>query len=159
MTDLRRSLFAGIASRMPSREFGRFLILGVFNTFSGYAIYALLNYLLSKRFPQYGYVMASVLSTLINVTIAFLGYKWFVFKTKGNYLREWVRTVSVYSVGIAVTVLLLPVTVTVLRWATSLDHESATYVGGFVLTVVSALWSFFGNKNFSFKPRSVSKEK
>ena len=33
--------------------------------------------------------LAVVPSTVINITVAFLGYKWFVFKTKGNYLREW----------------------------------------------------------------------
>ncbi len=144
---------------MPSREFGRFLVVGVWNTFFGYGVFALFNFLLAKQFPQVGYVIASVLSSIINITVAFLGYKWFVFRTSGNYLREWLRTVSVYSVGIGVSILLLPLVVYLLRWSTSMSHERATYVGGFVLTILSALWNFIGNRNYSFRKTASAVEK
>ena len=59
----------------------------------------------------HSYIWASVLSSLLNITVAYLGYKWFVFKTKGNYLREWMRCVAVYSGGIIFALLALPVLV------------------------------------------------
>jgi hypothetical protein len=41
---------------------------------------------------------AFVVSTPIGITIAFLCYKHFVFRTHGNYLKEWLRCFAVYSV-------------------------------------------------------------
>jgi len=36
--------------------------------------------------------IAFVFATVINVNSPFLGYKWFVFRTQGNYLREYRRS-------------------------------------------------------------------
>jgi putative flippase GtrA len=140
---------------LPIGEFGRFILVGIWNTLFGYLVFALFNFLLSKRFPSYGYVLASGLSSIINITVAFLGYKWLVFKTSGNYLREWLRTVSVYSAGIALGIALLPVAVHILQAAVDISHAKATYLGALILTLLSALWNFLGNKNFSFKKREA----
>src|ERR1700744_4578537 len=68
----------------------RYLLVGGFNTAFGYGLFALLNWGLSRTMP-YGYLAATLLSNLIAITVAFLGYKWFVFRTKGNYVRQWLR--------------------------------------------------------------------
>jgi len=56
-----------------------------------------------------------LLSSLLNITVAYFGYKWFVFKTKGNYLREWMRCVAVYSGGIIFALPALPALVVLIR--------------------------------------------
>src|SRR5690348_14048096 len=77
--------------RVPIRQFVRYLLVGGWNTLFGFGSYAVLTAVLQPRF-RYGYVAASLVSSLVSITLAFLGYKWFVFKTKGNYLREWLRS-------------------------------------------------------------------
>src|ERR1019366_10167105 len=74
----------------------RYLAVGACNTIFGYGCYALFTLLLSPIF-SYGYVLASLLANLFSITFAFFGYKWFVFKTHGNYLKEWVRCLGVYA--------------------------------------------------------------
>jgi putative flippase GtrA len=82
--------------------------------------------------------------------VAFLGYKWFVFKTKGNYLREWIRCVMVYAGGILIgTVLLLPAKVLVQR--VTGNPKTAPYIAGALLMGVNVLISFFGHKKISFR--------
>ncbi|MGC2619975.1 MAG: GtrA family protein, partial [Acidobacteriaceae bacterium] len=74
----------------PPGQFGRYLVVGVCNTIFGYSTYAGLTLLLTPH-VRYAYIVASVLSGLVNITFSFLTYKWFIFKTRGNYLREWAR--------------------------------------------------------------------
>ncbi len=53
------------------------------------------------------YLAGSLRSSLLNITVSILGYKWFVFKIRGNYRREWVRRVLVYIGVIALGLVLL----------------------------------------------------
>ena len=96
---------------------------------------------------------ASLLSSLLNITVAYLGYKWFVFKTKGNYLHEWLRCVAVYSTGIILTLIALPILVLVIRRNTHFFVQ-APYIAGAILTAVVVFYSFFGHKHFSFRTPS-----
>jgi len=139
---------ARLTSHIPPAQFGRYLVVGVGNTIVGYSSYAALTAILTPRIP-YAYILAGVLSSVLNITIAFLNYKWFVFKTEGNYLREWLRCLLVYSGGIALAAVLLPVTVFVIRHLTSAD-ASAPYIAGALLMGVNVIVSFLGHKKFSF---------
>lgn len=139
---------ARLTSHIPPAQFGRYLVVGVGNTIFGYSTYAALTAVLTPHVP-YAYVVASVLSSVLNITVAFLNYKWFVFKTKGNYLREWLRCLLIYSGGIAAGAALLPVIVFAIRHLTSSDR-SAPYIAGALLTGVTIIVSFVGHKKFSF---------
>lgn len=144
-----QSRFAGIARHIPPGQFGRYLLVGAWNTAFGYATFAILTAALNKSIPQ-SYMLASILSSLLNITVSFLGYKWFVFKTKGNYLREWARCVGVYSGAIGMGLVLLPIMVFVLRHHFHLQRQ-APYIAGALLTGFSVVISFFGHKHFSFR--------
>ena len=91
---------------IPPGQFGRYLLVGAWNTLFGYGSFAFFTAILSPMIPH-SYIVASVISSLLNISVSYLGYKFFVFKTKGNYLREWIRCVGVYSGGILVGVLAL----------------------------------------------------
>jgi putative flippase GtrA len=134
---------------IPPGQFGRYLLVGIWNTLFGYGSYAFFTAILTPTIPH-AYIAASVVSSLLNISVSFLGYKWFVFKTQGNYLREWMRCVSVYSGGILFGVLALPVVVTLIRRYTRFDAQ-APYIAGAILTAFMVLYSFFGHKNFSFR--------
>ncbi len=93
---------------------------------------------------------AAVLSNLIAITVAFLGYKWFVFRTRGNYLMEWVRCVGVYGSTALLGLVGLPILVPILR--VRLAHpERAPYIAAAILTVFTVIFSFFAHKNISFR--------
>ena len=141
-----------LTGHIPPGQFGRYLLVGLWNTLFGYGTFALLTALLNPIVPH-SYIWASLLSSLLNITVAYLGYKWFVFKTQGNYLREWARCVTVYSGAIVLGVVLLPILVLAIRRGTPFVH-AAPYIAGAILTAVSAVYSFIGHKRFSFRSTS-----
>lgn len=137
-----------LTSHIPPAQFGRYLVVGLANTIFGYSSFAILTFLLTPHVP-YAYIFAGVLSSLLNITFAFLNYKWFVFRTKGNYLREWFRCILVYSGGIVLGAALLPLTVFLIRHLTGFN-AAAPYIAGALLMSLNVIVSFLGHKKFSF---------
>jgi putative flippase GtrA len=129
-------------------QFARFLLVGGFNTVFGYGLFALLNWVLTR--VPYGYLLATLFSNLIAITVAFLGYKWFVFRTKGNYLREWVRCVGVYGTSMVIGLIGMAILVPILRRHMA-RPQAASYLAAALLLVVTVCFSFFGHRNVSFR--------
>lgn len=123
--------------------------MGAWNTSFGYGSFAFFTAILNPLIPH-SYMAASVVSSLLNISLAYLGYKFFVFKTKGNYLREWIRCVSVYSGGVLFSLLALPMLVFFIRRNTRFVAE-APYIAGALVTAVIVVYSFLGHKKFSFR--------
>jgi len=163
----------GLKRYLPTWQFLRYLLVGGWNTAFGYFTYAALTWVLSRH-VAYGYLYAALFSNLINISVAFLGYKWFVFKTKGNYLREWLRCFVVYGAAALPNLLLLPLVVYALihfshisaggvagrNMPFQLTAEylrttflTAPYIAGAILTAGTVIFSFFGHKHFSFRQR------
>lgn len=140
-----------LTSHIPPEQFGRYLLVGIFNTLFGYGDYAALTAMLTPHVPH-AYILASVIAAPVNLTVAYLGYKWFVFRTHGNYLREWGRCFVVYGSAMALGVILLPPVVYLVRVSTGLDR-AAPYVGGALLMGFTVIYSFLGHKHFSFRAR------
>src|SRR5208282_4881184 len=148
LSDLANKWRTEITGHIPPGQFGRYLLVGMWNTLFGYGTFALFTAVLNPIVP-YSYIWASLLSGLLNITVAYFGYKWFVFKTKGNYLREWMRCVAVYSGAIVFSLIALPVLVLLIRHNTRF-FAGAPYIAGALLTVFVVLYSFLGHKKFSF---------
>lgn len=146
---LEAAWFRGLTGHIPPQQFGRYLLIGAWNTLFGYGTYAALTAVLTPLVPH-GYIVASIVSAPLNITVSFLGYKWFVFKTKGNYWREWLRCIMVYGSAMALGVLALPPLVFLVRLGTGLDRP-APYIAGALLTGFNVVYSFLGHKNFSFR--------
>ena len=133
----------------PSHQFVRYLLVGGFNTFFGYGVFALLTWLF-RGLGQFSYMYAWALGSLVAITVAFLAYKWFVFRTRGNYLAEWLRCFGVYSGGMIFGATAMPITVTILRHSLK-DPAAAPYIAAALLTSVTVVLSFFGHRRFSFR--------
>lgn len=131
-------------------QFIRYLLVGGFNTAFGYGLFALLNWLFTGRLGAYSYMYATFLASLIGVTASFLGYKWFVFRTRGNYFIEWIRCVGVYGTSMLTSLIGMPILVPILQ-AHMQHRERATYLAGAIMTGVTVVFSFFGHKNVSFR--------
>ncbi len=140
-------------SQKPLKEFVRYILVGGFNTVFGYGLFALLNWSF-RGLGSYNYMYAALLANLIAISVAFLGYKWFVFRTRGNYLVEYVRCIGVYSSGLLIGLAGLPILVPILR--RSLHRpQLAPYIAAAFLTLITVLFSFLGHKNISFKKNSA----
>jgi putative flippase GtrA len=138
-----------LSAHVPPGQFGRYVLIGAGNTLFGYGTFALFTALLDSVFAH-GYILASVIASLLNITFSYLGYKFFVFKTRGNYLREWARCVAVYGTGILLGVVLLPIVVYLLRRGTGIG-ASAPYIAGALLMGFNVIYGFLGHKKFSFR--------
>lgn len=138
-----------LTKHVPPGQLGRYLLTGAWNTLFGYGTFALFTALLAPLGRQ-SYILAVIPSTMINITVAFLGYKWFVFKTKGNYFREWCKCVAVYSSSMALSMVMLPIVVFVIRHRFGYENQ-APYIAGALLGVITVIISFFGHKHISFR--------
>lgn len=140
-----------LQSSKSLNQFVRYILVGGFNTVFGYGVFALLNWSFTGL-GSYGYMYAAVPANLIAITVAFLGYKWFVFRTRGNYLIEWIRCMGVYGSSSLVGLAGLAILVPILRHSLHKPAQ-APYLAAAMMTVVTMLFSFFGHKNISFRQR------
>lgn len=118
----------------------RYLIIGGWNTVFGYGIFAGLYFWL-EGFIHYLVILS--ISYVLSITNAYIGYKLFVFKTRGNILREYFRFYLVYGVSFIFNLATLPLFVETLRFN--------MYVAQAIVTLITILGSYLLHKNFSFK--------
>ena len=147
---LRENWLRRIASHIPPGQFLRYLLVGGWNTVFAYACFFLMNKWLSTVIKEYPYIVAGLASSLVNVTVAFLGYKWFVFRTRGNYFSEWVCTLTIYGGSILISTLALAPLVGLIRHTTPYQTQ-APYIAGAVVSGFTVIASFFGHRHFSFR--------
>lgn len=116
-----------------------YLLVGGWNTVFGYLTFVALYYLFHAVIH---YIFLLIISNVLSITNAYAGYKIFVFKTEGNYLREYMRFYLVYGFTIALNLALLPLVVEIL-------HVNPVIGQAFVM-VFNVIVSYFGHKYFSF---------
>ncbi|MDD5593445.1 MAG: GtrA family protein [Candidatus Margulisbacteria bacterium] len=117
-----------------------YLLVGLWNTIFGYLAFVAFYYLLGHRVH---YLWLLILSNILSITNAYVGYKLFVFKTKGNYLQEYARFYIVYGLAFLLNFALLPVGVEFFRFSPVIAQAA--------LTFINVAFSYLGHKNFSFK--------
>jgi putative flippase GtrA len=149
-------LLKRLTSHIPPGQFVRYVIVGVWNTAFGFSTYAGIYWLLHHKdvlhANMYGQVIAAqILSNFINITVAYLGYKFFVFKTKGNYLREWLKAMAVYGSGFLPSLILLPSLVKGLQYVPHMGGTRAPYIASALLMGFGVFYSFIGHKKVTFR--------
>ncbi len=149
--------FRQLARHAPPGQVVRFLIVGGWNTLFAYGLFALLTYLLTPRIPSpYAAAMtASALGTVVCITVSFLGHKLFVFRTKGNFFKEYLRSYVVYGTTSLVGFLLLPAVMAALNLLLA-SRAAVPYLAGAILTAGTVAVSFFGHKRYTFAQTSPS---
>jgi putative flippase GtrA len=135
----------------------RFVIVGGWNTVFGYGVFAGANYLLADRLPH-AYMVASVIANILAISMAYLGHKFVTFRTRGNYLREYLRFYLVYGVTALIGLALLPLVVALLGTVVA-NRAHVPYIAQAILLPIGVLLSFVGHKRFSFRPPAARQEK
>ena len=121
-----------------------YLLIGGWNTVFGYGVFIALYYG-TARFNIH-YVVVLVLSQVINVTSAYFLYKRFVFKTKGNIIREYCRFCTFYWLSFAANLILLPASVELFGLNPVISQG--------LLIAVTAVTSYLWHANYTFNPAS-----
>ena len=146
--------FAALRRVMPHGEVIRFLIVGGCNTALSIVLQAFFGMILAHIYPHavqsWIAIAAVVAATPFGVTISFLGFKHFVFRTKGNYLKEWIRCFAVYGPTIPAAILIVGVA-TRLYEMTALPHHLAKDAAFVTNSALISVYSYLGHKKFSFK--------
>jgi len=124
-----------------------YLLTGAWNTVFGMGLYAI-----AYRFfgEQVNYIVLAIPVNVLAITNAFLCYKFFVFRTKGNWIKEYFRCCIVYGSAALANIGLLWLLVHFF----SLNPVLANIFGIAVVTIIS----FFAHKYFSFKKGHTQKE-
>jgi putative flippase GtrA len=157
--------FAALRRALPAGEVIRFLLVGIWNTAFALILSTILVAIYSHLLPQklilFTADFASITSKPLAITMAFLCYKHFVFRTKGNYLKEWLRCFAVYGVGTLPELIALPF-VTKFWLLFPLGFLSPVFtrlhimhpapvLAIIVVAVFTAIYSYFAHKKFSFR--------
>lgn len=116
-----------------------FLIIGVWNTIFGYSIFIFLYYLLHEK---WNYLIILVFSNIISITNSYLCYKYFVFRTKGNYCSEYLRFYLVYGASFLANMLLMPF------FVEFIGMKPVPAQG--IILIITVIAGYFGHKHFSF---------
>jgi putative flippase GtrA len=166
------TLWQRLIELFPAGQLVRYLCVGVFNTLFGYASFAtiltLLNKVVPHRWLSLTVILASILSTPLSITVAYFGYKLFVFRTKGNHLREWLKAFAVYGTAMIPGLLILGALTRLLQ---SLFHShpvtlfgrtagtaAAGYIAGAIVMGFSTISSFIGHKKVTFREQRAPVE-
>jgi putative flippase GtrA len=118
----------------------KYLIAGAWNTLFGYSCGVTIYYLFGDLL---GVLIVAILSNILAISMSFLTHKLFVFKTKGNWLREYLRAYCVYGVSASVGILILLIFVKLLNIQFWLAQ-------GLVI-LLTVIISYIGHKKFTFR--------
>jgi putative flippase GtrA len=118
----------------------RYLLVGLFNTVFGYAFFVLLEITSGHVIP---YMVVLLIAQVVSTFVAYVLYRYLVFKVRSRFWRDLVRFSLVYAGAFAVNLVLLPVMVSGFGWNVLVSQ--ALIVGGTVIA------SFFAHRNFSFR--------
>lgn len=152
-------MIKSITQHIPPGQLVRYLLVGAWNTLFGYGCFFLFARLflhLMPSQPSLAASVASVVATVTNITVSFTGYKLFVFRTRGNFLREYARSFLVYLPSLLLNAVAIAPLTALLRHLLRSHAPQAPYIAGAILAFVTVVISFFGHKHISFRDRTAA---
>lgn len=146
--------FAAMRRILPSGEVIRFLLVGGFNTVFSIALAYVFIFPVESLFPKLPRAAVNTVANYaalpIGITVAFLFYKWFVFRTRGNYFKEWLKVFAVYGVSLPFPAVVIPLATNLFLFL-HLKPRLASLLALISNSAVIACYSYFAHKKFSFK--------
>ena len=121
----------------------KYLIAGGYNTIFGFGVFSGLYLLLAH---QVHYLFIAMVTQVIGITNSFLVYRYFVFKSRGNIIYEYLRIYVVYGVSFVLGILLLALLVEIAGLHPILAQ--------FFIIIVTVIVSYFGHSRFTFSQKS-----
>lgn len=118
----------------------RYLLVGIWNTVFGYFIGVLTLKLLGDTFHTVG---ATVVANVISITMSFLTYKTLVFRSKGSWVREYLRAYLVYGLTAILNIFLI--------WILVDFFVVNIWIAQFYSISITIFVSYLGHKCYTFR--------
>ncbi len=126
-------------STLTSHKKIKFLIAGALNTGFGLLTAALFFFIFSDKINIY---LILCIVNIFNITFAFLNHKYYVFKSSGKFLTEYLRSYITYGFSFIVSLLLIPF---------FSDLFGNFYYSLLVVTFITVVISYIGHNSLTFK--------
>jgi putative flippase GtrA len=123
---------------MENKKF-RYLCVGAANTAFGYCLGLLVYKFLSSVFHI---LFISTLISIINITVSFLTYKLFVFKSKGGWIKEYLKSYLIYGVATLISVISI--------WFLVNGLNVPFWIAQGIVILLTAALSYFGHSKYTF---------
>ena len=121
----------------------RFLLVGGYNAAFSYIIFAIAVHFIGHQYYQ----ICVALQWIISSVFSFTTQKLFVFCTKGNWLKEYIKCCTTWVISYCCNALILEV---IVRYITK-----NVYIGQFVSILLASVVTYILFKYFAFKHRTV----
>ena len=118
----------------------RYLIVGCWNTLFGYLAGLLIYNWLGKNLNV---IIIGVIANVLAITMAYITNKIFVFKTKGNWTKEYFKAWMLYGTTTAIGIGLLWVLVDI--------FEIHFWLAQGLVTIILIFTAYIGNLRFTFR--------
>ena len=129
-----------------SDQRARFLVIGAWNTAFGYAVFVVL-YLLLYKYVHYIYI--ALMAHAVAVSVAYLGQRILVFRSRGYWLSEFIRYNLSLLMGLAIGMLMLWSFVTLLAFSPIIAQAIVTALGVFLNYLMHSRFSFSSGDRIS----------
>ena len=129
--------FQNIFSKLPQEI--RYILVGGWNTLFSLGLFILVYTWLQGSFH---YIAIAVICHIFSVMQSFITFKYFVFKTKGNWLREYIKINITYVGALLCSLLLLYIFCDIYKF----DPRIASIINAFII----AFLSYFLHKFVTF---------
>lgn len=130
-----------IRNLLNSSKF-RYLIAGGWNTIFGYSLGVILFLLLTDSVHT---AFIAFICNLISMAMSFVTYKLFVFRTKGNWIKEYFKACLVYGNVAIISIVVIWILVDLVGLNIWISQALAI--------LVTVVISYFGHEKFTFKAR------
>jgi putative flippase GtrA len=118
----------------------RYLLAGGWNTVFGYSAGMLIYNFLSATTHI---LLIGIFTNLLTITMSFLTYKFFVFRSKNQWFKEYLKSFLVYGISAIFGILALWIMV---------DYLSiAFWFSQAIIVILTIIFSYLSHKNFTFK--------
>lgn len=124
----------------------KYVIAGCWNTLFGIGLYTGVILL----FGEDHYLILGFLCNIIAITQSFFCYKLFVFKSKGNILKEYLKIYVTYGASMLFGLVAMYILVDYI-------HISAIYAN-IIVTGLTLVINFFMHKNFTFRQKNKTSD-
>jgi putative flippase GtrA len=117
----------------------RYIIVGVWNTFFGYLIGLVIYYWLQGRIHT---LIVVGTAYIVSITMAFVTHKLFVFRTRGRWFSEYIRSYVVYGASGVFGIVAL--------WGLVDGMEIPFWIAQFFVLFITIIISYLGHLRFTF---------
>ena len=143
-----KNLIVSKLNRLWSSQKIRYLVIGGYNIVFGYGCFALLWWLFGQ---QLHYIVLLTISHILSVINAYLGYRLFVFQTKGKWLKEFFKFNVVYLGTFTINLVALPVLIE--------EFKLHALIAQALIIVITVLASYVMHNKITFKKQLDAKQK